>query len=302
MRKGREGDGAHRVELFFRQIEEFENLRGSAERLDEELIDAAQALDGLVGERTEGTDGHAADFNFPASVEQDHGDDDGAEDIHNGAGGGHGADPAHIFAKQLARGFAEFANFETFHAEGFHDAIAADGFLKYLTEVGEAAAAGFGGAADAAGQFCDGPDDKRDQDRRADGHAPVNHQEHGDKYDQVENLAKEIGQVIGKGGAHLLDIGDYGGHNATDGIVVKESHGLLDALPVTAVAQVGDAGEADILDQGAAEIFGDRLDQKNEKQGEGEDGPDVVDARGDEIVQVDDASGAGNLEEHEFLQ
>src|SRR5580698_7881135 len=157
MRKGREGDGAGRVEFFFGQIQEFENLRGSAERLHEELIDAAEALDGLVGfeeregERTEGTDGHAADFDFTASVEQDHGDDDGAEDIHDGAGGGHGADPAHIFTQQVAPGFAEFANFETFHAERFYDAIAADGFLKYLAEVGEAGTAGFGGAADAAG-------------------------------------------------------------------------------------------------------------------------------------------------------
>src|SRR6202044_528691 len=129
---------------------------------------------------------------------------------------------------------------------------------------------------------CDGPDDQRDQDRRADGHAPVNHQEHSDEYDQVENLAKEIGQELGEGGAHLLDVGDYGGHDAADGIVVKESHRLLDDLHVNAVAEIGDAGKANILDQGAAEIFGDRLDQKNKQQGEGEDGPDVVDAGGNE--------------------
>src|ERR1700733_6394370 len=162
MRKGREGDGACRVQFFFGQIEEFEHLRGSAERLHEELIDAAEALDGLVGfeeregERAEGTDGHAADFNFTASVEQDHGDDDGAEDIHDGAGGGHGADPAHIFTEQAAPGFAEFANFETFHAESFYDAIAADGFLKYLAEVGESGAAGFGGGGEGGGVFFKG--------------------------------------------------------------------------------------------------------------------------------------------------
>ena len=55
------------------------------------------------------------------------------------------------------------------------------------------------------------------------------------------------------------------------------------------------------MDQGAAEIFGNRLYQENEKQREGEDGPDVVNARGNEIVQVDDVIGAGNLEEVELL-
>ena len=157
MRKRRQGGGARRVKFFFGEVQEFESLRRRAQRLHEKLIDAAQAFDGLVGfeeregEGAEGTDSHAVHFNFAAGVEQDHGDDDGAEDVHDGAGGGHGADPAHIFAEEIARRFAELFDFETFHAESFYDAIAADGFLKDLAEVCEAGAAGFGGAADAAG-------------------------------------------------------------------------------------------------------------------------------------------------------
>src|ERR1700723_576155 len=83
---------------------------------------------------------------------------------------------------------------------------------------------------------------------------------------------------------------------------MEETDRLLHDFDVNAIAQVGDAGEADVLDESAAEIFGDCFYQKNEKKREGEDGPDVVDARGDEVVHVDDASGAGSLEEDEFLQ
>jgi len=71
MRKRRQGDGVGCVELFLGQIQELENLGRGAQGLDEELIDAAEALDGFVGfeeregEGAEGTDGHAADFNSP---------------------------------------------------------------------------------------------------------------------------------------------------------------------------------------------------------------------------------------------
>ena len=186
--------------------------------------------------------------------------------------------------------------------KAFHDAIAADGFLKDLAEVCEAGAAGFGGAADAAGEFRDGPDDEGHENGRANGHAPVNYKQHDDEDDEAENLTEKISQIIGEGAAHLFDIGDNGGHDAADGIVMEEADGLLHDLGVHAVAQIGDACEADILDQGAPEIFGDCFDQKNKEQRKREDGPDVVNAGGDEIVHVHDAIGAGNLEEDEFLQ
>ena len=83
---------------------------------------------------------------------------------------------------------------------------------------------------------------------------------------------------------------------------MEEADGLLHDFDVHAIAQIGDAGEADLLDQSAAEIFRESLHQENEKKGEGEDGPDVVDARRNEIVHIHDAIGAGNLEEDEFLQ
>jgi hypothetical protein len=83
---------------------------------------------------------------------------------------------------------------------------------------------------------------------------------------------------------------------------MEETDRLLHDFHVNAIAQIGDAGEADVLDQSAAEIFRKGLHQENEEQREGEDGPDMVDAGGDEVVHVHDAVGAGNLEEDEFLQ
>src|SRR5260370_7948688 len=48
MRKARQRLRAHGVELFFRQVQEFEHLRGSAQSLNKQLINSANALDRLI--------------------------------------------------------------------------------------------------------------------------------------------------------------------------------------------------------------------------------------------------------------
>ena len=93
--------------------------------------------------------------------------------IHHRRGDDRGAHPAHVFAQQTARGFAELRDFEIFHAEGFYDAIAADGLLKNLAEFTQAGLAVFGGAANLAAKFADRKNDQRKEHDRAERHFPV---------------------------------------------------------------------------------------------------------------------------------
>ncbi len=109
--------------------------------------------------------------------------------------------------KQIARGLAELANFESFHPERFHDAISRDRFLQDLAQIREARAALLRGTADLSAELADRPDHQRDQDRGTERHAPVDDQQDGDKRDEGEYLAEEFREPVRKGAAHLLDIG-----------------------------------------------------------------------------------------------
>src|ERR1700728_4015697 len=128
---------------FTRQIDEGEDLLGDSGGLKEKLVHVAEAFDWLVGleervgERYEQTHAHATGLDFAASEKQNERNHDGTEQIHDRRSGGERANPTHVFVQQLARGLTEFADFEAFHAEGLHDAIAGDRFLENLAQVRE---------------------------------------------------------------------------------------------------------------------------------------------------------------------
>lgn len=278
---------------FFGQIEELEDDDRGAEGLLEELIDAAEPFHGLVNfekridEGEEHALGHEVVFNLIAGVKNEERENDGGENVHDRRSSNVGAHPAHIFAQELASGFAEAADFEALHAEGFHDAIAGDGFLKDMAQVGEADATGFRGTADFFAKAADGDDDQRDENRGAESEFPIDGEQDGDEGDEREYLAEEIGQEFGEGAADLLDVVNDRGHEAAGGIVLKEADGLLNQAAIDAIAKVHDAGVADVLNHCAAEKFGEGFDEKDGEQGEGEDGPDVTDGVREEGVEID---------------
>ena len=165
--------------MFFVEIEIREDLRAGALRGLELLIDRAHALERRVGleqredKGEEYAERHDAAMNLIAGDEDQHGDHDRAEQVHHRRSDDGGAHPAHVFAQQAARGFLELRDLERLHAEGFDDAIAGDGLLKDLAEFAEARLAVFGGAANLAAELADGKHDQRQENDRAQRHAPV---------------------------------------------------------------------------------------------------------------------------------
>ena len=292
-RETRQHFGARLVHDFFGQIEESEHLRGGARGLQEKLVGAADALDRLVSleqrvdENAEQADGHAADLDFVASDQQDRGDHHAAEQIHQRRSGGPGAAPVHVFAQQVARRFAEFADFETLHAEGFHHAVAAHGFLQDLAQVRQARAASLRRAANAPAEFAHRPDHQGNQDRGAQRHAPIDDQQDGDEADEIHDLAEEIREPFGKRAAHLLDIADDRGHHAAHRIVLEETDRLLNDFAIGVVPQIHDARKADVLNEHAAEIFRRAFDEEQENDRYGENVPDVVNVARHKGVESD---------------
>ncbi len=81
--------------------------------------------------------------------------------------------------------------------------------------------------------------------------------------------------------------------------MLKEPDGLTNDFRVDLVAQIGDGRVPSVLYLGYAEVFRDALGNENHHERNAEDGPDVVDARGEKLIEVDGAA-AGNGKEGEL--
>ncbi len=124
---------------------------------------------------------------------------------------------------------------------------------------------------------------------------------HTYKCNEIENLAEKIGHVIRESAAQLFDVANHRGHYASDGIVMKETDRLLHDFAVNAVPEIRDGGKSHILNQRAAKIFRKRLEQKDKKQSERKNRPDVMYPGRNQIVHVHDVVCSGNLKEDQFL-
>ena len=163
-----------------------------------------------------------------------------AEQVHQGRSGGQGADPAHIFAQQIARGFAEFPDFEAFHAEGFYTRLPLIVSCRIWLRSARrerlfSVELRMRRPNLPTGQTTSGI-------RTAEPTAILQSitSSTSDEGDQAENLAEKIRQTIGEGAAHLLDIVDHRGHHAADGIVAERSRPAAARSCRKPVAQIGD--------------------------------------------------------------
>ena len=208
-----------------------------------------------------------------------------------------GAHPAHSFAEQASGGVAKLANLKIFHSESFHDAVAAHGFLQNLVELAETGLAAFHGAADAPAKFCDRPHDHREEHDGAEGHLPIDLQQHAKKNNEAKDLAENVGQIFGKREPGALDVVNHRGNEAAGGLVLEKCDGLANHALVNFVAQLSDGAVADGLDQHAAREFTERLGEKYDHHGNNDDGFNVVNAVREKFIQVDGMAAEGHGEE-----
>src|SRR5260370_33915193 len=80
-------------------------------------------------------------------------------------------------------------------------------------------------------------------------------------------------------------------------MVLKKAYGLSDDGGVDLVAQIGDGGEAAMLNLHGANVFSDGFAKKENDERNGENRPDVMDSRGKIIMEIDDPATPGNRAE-----
>ena len=61
---------------------------------------------------------------------------------------------------------------------------------------------------------------------------------------------------------------------------------LVGQLLESLLAKVGDGGEADMVDEVVTGVVGDAADEEDEENGDGDEGPDIGDGQGNELVEI----------------
>src|SRR6266852_7714831 len=187
---------ARLLAFFLRAVEIRKYLRADSAHRLKLLIDVACALqrhvsiEHRVEKSKELAFGHALEVNLLPRIQEKQRNGDGAEEVHERAGDDRRTHPAHVFAEQSLRSFAEFANFEIFHAKRFDNAIAADSLLQDLAQVAQARLAVLRGAANLAAEFVVRPRDQRQQDSAAQRHFPIDAEQHSQEDNERERFLK----------------------------------------------------------------------------------------------------------------
>src|SRR5712692_5760034 len=145
-----------------------------------------------------------------------------------------------------------------------------------------------------------GNDHQREEYHGDEREFPVDQQQDGGKAHKGKDLAKKIRQPLGQRAADALDVVDHRGHQAAGGILLKKTDRLLDQLFVNLVAEVGDRSQADVLDDRIAEKLRQAFGQEEHHQGDGEDGPRMMDPGGEEIIEIDNALEKRNFDQGEL--
>ena len=192
-----------------------------------------------------------------------------------------------VGAQQLLRGVAETAGLVRFGVEGFDDHVAAQRLLQDLVELALFFLRAAAGAADAASDLARRQDHERQDDEAEQREPPILADDDQGQHNSGEELAEQVGEDVGDGDLHLIDIVHDRRHQPAGGLRLEEFGALLLHLVEDGVAEVRDRGEADVVDEVVPEIIADALDQEDAEQRDGDHGPDIVDGGGDEAVQVD---------------
>ena len=285
-RAGRIGDGLGMVQIL-------EDLLRCAQGLLEDVVDAHQALQRLQQhderehEAGEIARGEQAGADLDARVGQQRHDGERGAEIDHGRREPLLQNVARVVLEQALRGFMEAAGFVFLGGEGLHHHVAAERFLKDLVELGLAVLRAAAGAPDAAAHPHGGQHHGGQHDQAHQGQPPVVTQQNEEQENGGKELAQQVGQNLGSGHLHLIDIVHDGRHQLAGGMRFKEFGALFEHLVEHRVAQIGDRREAGVADQVVAQIIANAFDEEGGEDGDRDHGPDGAAMQRDQVVQIE---------------
>ena len=185
------------------------------------------------------------------------------------------------------RRLAEAQQLPELHVESFHDAIAGDGLVQDVLNVGELVLAAAGSAAHIAADAEDRAHSNEPEDREDPGQAPAERDHDNHHEGEREGLLQEVGEDRRGHVLHALDVVDEGGEQRAGGVLLEEGDGAAQDRLVEVVAHVGDHAEAGVVGEISAGVVANALEQRGGDEREGDHGPVVVEARRDQVLEGD---------------
>ncbi len=288
-------------------VHEDEDFFAGAEGLLEAVVEEGEFADGIVEgedgdeEGDEGGLGHLVGFDLLTAEGEQGGDADGADGVHERGADGLDADGAEVGAEEAFGGAAEALDLPALHAEGFDDAVAGDGFVEDVLDLGELVLPLARGAADAAADFAGGEQDDGDEEEDDPGEPAAVDDDDAGEEEEGEDLLERVAEDAGHGGLDALDVVDEGGEEGAGGVLLEERHGAAHDGVVEVVAEVGDHAEAGVVDEVGAGVVGDGLDEGGRDEEVGDDGPGVVHVAGHKEVEVELTVEVGERDEEDVV-
>ena len=189
-----------------------------------------------------------------------------------------------------------------FHAEGLDDAVAGDGLVQNVLDLGQLVLPLAGGGAHPPADPAREKTITGTNISSTQANLPPRATTTAGDENQGEELLQELGQHLRSCELNLVDVVDDGRNQGPRRVLLEEGHRAAQHRAVKLVAQVGDDPEARVVDQVRPGIKADALDDRGRHQGNGHHGPGIGKVLRDEVLQIDGVLGAGNGEQRDVAR
>src|ERR1035438_6771977 len=237
-----------------------------------------------------------------AAQEQQQRDGDRPERVHEGRTDGGRCYGAQVGAKQSLRGGAESRYFPRLHAEGLDDAVAGDGLVQNVLDIGQLVLAATRSRPNtAADANCRENDEGNKQQEHPSKLPPQKYHQDCGK-DEGEELLQELGQDTRHGELHALNVVDDGRDQRPGCVLLEERNRPAQDRVIQVIAQIGNHAETRMVHQVSSGIVENPLEYGGGNQGIRDDGPCVVKMRGNKTLQVNGLVDLWNREEQDTFR
>ena len=201
-----------------------------------------------------------------------------------------------IRPEEPPRCLLEARHLPALHREGLHDAIAGDGLVQDVLDLGQLVLPMPRGVPHASSH----PPRRTDDHRHEEEQHPCQLAAHDDDEPRGEDEGKELLQKLREHRRHrvlhALDVIDDGGEDRAGGVPLEELHGAAQDGLIEVVPHVRDHAEAGVVHQIGAGVVADALEHGGSNEREGDDAPGIVEMRGDKLLQTEVEAAAEEVQ------
>ena len=258
-------------------VEQGEDPGGGGHALLDRGVDPADPLDRLVGgdqggeKGEEGAGGGVAVDDLVAAEPDDQGDGDAADELHQRVLHAAEAGVLDDDREEGADLVAEALALVLFAAEGLDDAVAGDGLVEDVGDVGGLLLGPGAQLAEDPAELDDRVGGDRQDDEGEHRQLPVHVEDDAEEDDDLEEVAQGADQGVGDRLLHQGDVGDDARDQGPGRHVVEERQRLAVDMLEDLDPQVADDRLADLFEEKVVEIVADALEEEDQDDDQRQD-------------------------------